>query len=532
MRNASFTHSSGFLVLCLALSACGTAMEEAEAEDVESISAVQQPSVIGGRKVAAIFIKFANTPSPTFTIDQVRNTLFHNANSTNNFFLEASYGKMNLTGHNNTDGDYFGWYEINVGPPSCAQLSNYAAWGRTMATLQGGYVEANYQHTMHFFSGGPDDCNFGGVGDFPGSNTSYIGLTDSGTYAHELGHNLGLDHAELLNCADAAGNWVSMSPSCAQPGLPACENSGQLNPGNTSCLQGHGDSFSTMGARFQHYNAPEKALLGWFDPANTATVSASGTSTVSVKPIEVASTGVQRLVVPIPGGQETYQVEYRQPLGFDARPFNAQGFTADSPVARGILVHRGTLVGTPTHILNMTPSVPIDAAHYEPHVSREALPWSHTFVDRDANLAISLLGVSPSEATVKVTRGTVAEPIPACADAPSHWYLRCGATDSTSMNAATQLAAVGDDALELTYQVNQLIATQTGGDICLLIQTHTAGQWDPCAQYWVPAGGTLASGETKTLSPNLASFRITYPAAGSYKASLDAKGALSVTPVP
>ncbi|WP_437580763.1 hypothetical protein [Sorangium sp. So ce887] len=59
-----------------------------------------------------------------------------------------------------------------------------------------------------------------------------------------------------------------------------------------------------------------------------------------------------------------------------------------------------------------------------------------------------------------------------------------------------------------------------GGDACALAQTHTAGQTDSCTQYWVPAGGTLASGETKTLSPDLAGLRITYPGPRDYRASL------------
>ncbi|WP_437707504.1 hypothetical protein WMF45_27495 [Sorangium sp. So ce448] len=524
MRNVSFTHRSGFLILCLAVSACGTAME-GEVDEVETISAVQQPAVIGNRKVAAIFIRFKNSPEPTYTSDDVRDRLFSNADSTNNFFIEASYGKMSLTGHVNPNGDYFGWYTINAEPTSCSLRPAYAAMGRAIAATVAGYVESNYQHTMYFFAERPAGCTDGAAA--LGSSTYFYSAADSGTFAHELGHNLGLGHSDLLNCANAAGNWASMSTSCAQPNLPACANSGELNAGSTSCVQEYGDSFSTMGGQFLHYNAPEKALLGWFDPENTETVSASGTSIVSVEPIELASDGVQRLVVPIPGGDETYQVEYRQPLGL----FDSQRFTAGSPVASGIVVHRGTLEGTPTRIVNMTPSVPIDVANYPANVSREALPWGHTFVDRDADLAISLLGVSPSEATVKVTRGTAAAPIPACADAPSHWYLKCGATDTTSMNAATKLTE-DNGALVLTYQVSQSIAAQNGGDVCTLVQTHTAGQWDPCAQYWVPAGGTQASGQTKTLSPDLAGFRITYPAPGNYKASLSASGALSVTPAP
>ncbi|WP_438031606.1 hypothetical protein [Sorangium sp. So ce204] len=534
MRNVLSAHRSGFLVLCLALSACSAATEEGEAEEVESISAVQQPAIVGGFKVAAIFIRFKNSPAPTYTINDVRDRLFNDPDSANNFFIEASYGKMNLTGHINPDGDYYGWYTINAEMPTICDLGLHMALGRQAAANLGGYVEANYDNTMHFFNGFPSSC----AGAYSsGSHTWYPSPTDAGTYAHELGHSMGLVHANVLNCADSAGNWAPMSTTCAQPNLPWCANPGQLNAGNTSCVQDMGDSFSPVGGGYMHYSAPEKALFGWFNPENTATVSASGTSIVSVKPIEVISTGVQRLVIPIPGGDETYQVEYRQPIGFDqyrqSTPDRVDGFTANAPVARGILVHRGPLEGSPKGIVNMTPSWPIiDFAHLQADASREALPWGHTFVDRDADLAISLLGVSSSEATVKVTRGTAAAPIPACAGAPSHWYLKCGATGVTSWNAATELAAAGGDALELTYQVSQTIANQSGGDACVLVQTHTAGQSDACTQFWKPEGGALASGETKTLSPNSAVFHITYPAPGSYKASLSAKGALSVTPAP
>ncbi len=130
-----------------------------------------------------------------------------------------------------------------------------------------------------------------------------------------------------------------------------------------------------------------------------------------------------------------------------------------------------------------------------------------------------------------MTRGTVAAPIPPAPARPDHWYLKCRRDGRDLDERSDELTAVGD-ALELTYQVSQAIATQSGGDVCMLVQTHTAGQSDTCTQCWVPAGGTQASGRDETLSPNLAGFRITYPASGNYKASLSAAGALSVTSSP
>ncbi len=152
MRNVSFTHRSGFPLLCLALSACGAATE-GEADEVETISAVQQPAVIGDRKVAAIFIRFNTSPTPTYTVNDVRDRLFNNADSTSKFFHEASCRKMNLTGHVNPDGDYSAG-TINAAPTSYSLRPTYAAMGGAIAATADGYVESITSTRWTFFSRG------------------------------------------------------------------------------------------------------------------------------------------------------------------------------------------------------------------------------------------------------------------------------------------------------------------------------------------------------------------------------------------
>jgi hypothetical protein len=127
--------------------------------------------------------------------------------------------------------------------------------------------------------------------DYPGyRNNDVRGLT------HELGHNLGLLHANS-EAFDAA----------VLGALGAKGTEGE-----------YGDQYSNMGFTTNgHWAAPQKKYLGWFDPADVQNVEADGSFVLS--PLENTATGLKALRVRRGAGNDEWLwIENRQPLGYDA----------------------------------------------------------------------------------------------------------------------------------------------------------------------------------------------------------------------
>ena len=105
------------------------------------------------------------------------------------------------------------------------------------------------------------------------------------TASHEMGHNMGLLHANALACEDASGQPVSFGASCESVE--------------------YGDPFSTMGGNQGYgadgswafmsplFSAEELNHLGWLDPTETRTVTGSGT--YDLVPLYGAAPGVRLL---------------------------------------------------------------------------------------------------------------------------------------------------------------------------------------------------------------------------------------------
>ena len=154
---------------------------------------------------------------------------------------------------------------------------------------------------------------------------------------HEIGHNLGLHHAQGLECG---ANIVDAEP------LLTCK------------VEDGRDIFSVMGAgspnTFRpHMAAPHKERLGWISGGKIQEVVADGTYTIDN--IETASPGVKFLkipeVLPVTSGTDFYFLEYRQPVGFDV------GFVNPGINYNGVLVHWNitNAPGVFTYLLDMTP---------------------------------------------------------------------------------------------------------------------------------------------------------------------------------
>ncbi len=212
---------------------------------------------------------------------------------------------------------------------------------------------------------------------------------------HELGHNMGLGHADFLDCGSEA---LKVSELPGSPQTP--------NPGGCSWGE-YGDIFDRMGSYWTsgHYDAPHKYQLGFFtDTQRLQDVTAPGTYTIDV--LETASPGTKALRIPRrtgPNGPEKLWVEYRQPIGVDGE--------MDPTKLDGVLVHIDNMIPVrPRDTLIVDGSPSAAAGSGDP-----AIELNRTIFDPVSNWSITLVGRTATTATVRIEQG---RPL-ACAATPA-----------------------------------------------------------------------------------------------------------------
>lgn len=283
---------------------------------------------LGARSTLVIVIDLGDdgVESP----ELLRKTVFVEPYATAEFFREASFGKTTIEGMRDpTLGDVGGPYRVPVTDTPC----NYAAWSNAAreAAIAAGWDVAAYDHVIHWFSQ-QSACPWGGLGQINGSSTWINGAVTPYVFNHEIGHNLGLMHANGYRCTDQAGAPTAISDACA--------------------TEEYRDPFDTMGSTSVHFSAFNKAKLGWIPSENVTTVRASGTYTVA--PATTASTRTQLLEIePGRGSKEPpLYVDFRQPAPVWER------FLPVDPVTTGASIRIATNLTwyTRTHLIDTVPT--------------------------------------------------------------------------------------------------------------------------------------------------------------------------------
>ncbi|MGQ0796112.1 MAG: Ig-like domain-containing protein, partial [Nitrosopumilaceae archaeon] len=306
----------------------------AVSKDQNSFEVTSTPALeasMSMKKVAVILFNWQNNPVQPYTKDYAKGVTFTNTGSTNNYYQEISFNKVGFIGHLFPDGDVFGWYTVPYDSANCPWSSGSAS-AKSLASADG-FNANNYDKVVFAFPS-TSGC--------PGWGWAYIGGPESwvqGSYqnrvvGHELGHNYGTHHSNSYRCTDSSGVPVVISQTCT--------------------TSEYGDPFDIMGSSTNHMNNFQKGRIGYYDPANTVTVTTDGTYTID--DIETSSTGVQ--VIRIPKDYDAngnvlkyYYLEYRQPYGFD-------NFSPSSQVVNGISIRIAppyTTV-TQTQLLDSTPN--------------------------------------------------------------------------------------------------------------------------------------------------------------------------------
>ena len=284
---------------------------------LETISEAPLISSLGVQRTLVLLINFRNNTTRPKTVENIRAQFFGSTNSVDVYYKEQSFNKTGFSG------DVVDWvtvpYDIPA-PPSCndgIDLSPFEKAAEDNARAKG--KDPDNYHRIAYFYTKMEGCNWFAYGQLRDRRSGYNGYDGLGIFNHELGHNLGVHHANTLLCGS-----VAIAPY-------------------TSCLDGeYGDSWDNMGdSEWEHsyqFNGPHKYGMQWLT-VSTLTVAAPGTFMLA--PLEMDSAGrpqVLRIKKPdtydiIDGLRydHYYYISYRRPLGFDA--------TLPTDIVNGASVH-------------------------------------------------------------------------------------------------------------------------------------------------------------------------------------------------
>ena len=251
----------------------------------------------GLQNILAILVTY----NPNHTIGQaeaqiVRNTLF--SPFANQFFQEASYGKVFLTG------DVVGPFVLPQ-PTGCDHRGD--AFRADMAAIESGVDIMKYNRKFYVYadrnSGDivKNQCRWIGLGSFGTlPTTSWIAYHDGGMglFGHELGHNLGMHHANSDPTVNLDCSVVGIGTMCREQG-------------DSSDLMGNGP-MALM-------NAPHRVQTGWLPDSSLQTISQSGTYRIAPLGLNPNDTGgiPQVLRFQRKNTQDDYYLSYRGAIGLD-----------------------------------------------------------------------------------------------------------------------------------------------------------------------------------------------------------------------
>ena len=280
------------------------------------------------------------------------------ATQTADYWREQSAGRLAITTSARD------WAAIPA-PASCDSASLAAMFNAATAANPSVPAPSLTNHVLVYFPRYAV-CSFAGRATLLGGSSWVNGSLYVDVAAHELGHNLGLGHANLTTCT-SGGARVPLSGSCT--------------------TREYGDYADVMGIAMSRRSGNlNTALADYLGYANVTAIPAGSASAVTVDLAPLASVSAARGVkIQVPAG--TVYVDFRPAVGRDVR----------MPAWAGVQVHLRTTDrwGIPTtYLLDMQPTAPTAFA-------TPSLPSGSAWVIPDTGLTLTVTGLD-SSARVRV----------------------------------------------------------------------------------------------------------------------------------
>lgn len=250
-------------------------------------------------------------------------------------------------------------------------------------------IDTAYDHYIWYYGSEQPNCGYGwgslGTWQRPSSGVWFNGDLFDGAITHELGHNMGYQHASSIRCN---GTPLANDPLTCQ-------------------TVEYGSTVSVMGNLSNgHMMAIEKWYSGWFEGCNGVRVRSSGTFTLHA--IENACGGVQALQVPMPVTTrrfDTDQSNGSNPARYYYLEFRAGG-GLDTGMTPAVMVHASDDIQPQDEVCARSVLLDMNPATNQVN----GMVAGSTFTDPAGGVMFSVTSLSASSAVVNVTLSAEAKP--------------------------------------------------------------------------------------------------------------------------